>query len=90
MAYPVYLFKEYEDEEIVIYLFSIKLYNPTIENLDKFGRIQLNKKDKMISELLAITDEPSGLAQWIFNRAGLRISQCYREGNFPDIAEIIH
>ncbi|SFD72690.1 hypothetical protein SAMN05216378_1160 [Paenibacillus catalpae] len=46
MAYPVYLYKEYEDEETVIYKFSIKHYDSISDYLDKFVRIQLNKKKK--------------------------------------------
>ncbi|CAH1203864.1 hypothetical protein PAECIP111891_02452 [Paenibacillus allorhizoplanae] len=89
MAYPVYLYKEFEDEEIVIYKFSINHYDSIIDNLDKFGRIQLNKKTKMITELTTIADVPSGLAQWVFNRAGTRIALCFRDGAFPNITEII-
>ncbi|NDI37256.1 hypothetical protein [Chengkuizengella sediminis] len=84
MAYPVYLYKEFENEEVVIYKFCIehKDENP--------GRIELNKNTKMIQELTSISNVSDGLSQWVFNRAGLRISQCYREGTFPDKMEIIH
>lgn len=44
----------------------------------------------MISEFAAIVDIPSSLAQWVFNRAGMKIAQCFRDGTFPDMTEIIH
>ncbi|NBI29168.1 hypothetical protein [Chengkuizengella marina] len=84
MAYPVYLYKEFENEEFVIYRFFIKIKD------ENPGKIKLNKNTKMVEELKSISNVPKGPSQWVFNRAGLRISQCYREGTFPDKTEIIH
>ncbi|MEH7455623.1 hypothetical protein [Gottfriedia acidiceleris] len=84
MAYPVYMEKEFEDEESVIYWFCINT------NFENAGRIQLNKKTKIIKQLVELSNVEKSLSDWAFNRAGIKISQCYRENNFPKKLEIIH
>ncbi|OMF51011.1 hypothetical protein [Paenibacillus peoriae] len=72
----VLLFKEHEDENVVIYR-----YGP---NEHIMGKIQLNKETKLFSEIEPLPD-PSHSNKFYFDRAAQRMARCFvKEGGiFP-------
>lgn len=68
----VLLFKEYEDELIVIYRFG--------PNENIMGKIQLNKETRMFSELEPI-DNVNHSNQFYFDRAAQRLARCVIKEN---------
>jgi hypothetical protein len=79
MSWSTFLFKEFEDEETVIYKFGAKYEGEG----DKMGKIQLNKKTEIVTELTPYTGENGG-ANFRFNQAGYCIAKCYRENKYAD------
>jgi len=77
LAAYVLLLKEYEDEEKVIYSFG-----PNEVNM---GKIELNKRTRMFSELEAISDS-SIPSKFYFDRAAQKLAICLARGGgvFPD------
>ncbi|EGO62778.1 hypothetical protein [Acetonema longum] len=76
MASFVLLLKEHEDEEIVIYRFG--------PNEEQMGRIELNKKTNMFTELEPVSD-PNQSSKFYFDRAAQRLARCVVKegGTFP-------
>lgn len=79
MATFVLLLKEYEDEGRVIYKFG--------PNEEQMGRIELNKKTNMFSELEPVSDQIQS-SKFYFDRAAQRLARCVvkEKGVFPDKA----
>lgn len=77
MASFVLLLKEHEDEGVVIYKFG--------PNEQQMGRIELNKKTNMFSELEPVPDQNQS-PKFYFDRAAQRLARCVvKEGGvFPD------
>ncbi|MMZ47643.1 hypothetical protein D1872_92930 [compost metagenome] len=73
----VLLFKEYEDDTVVIYK-----YGP---NEHTMGKIQLNKDTKLFSEIEPLPDSNHS-NKFYFDRAAQRMARCFvKEGGiFPD------
>ena len=67
MASFVLLLKEYEDEEKVIYRFG--------PNEEQMGKIELNKKTNMFSEIEAVQDSTQS-SKFYFDRAAQRLARC--------------
>lgn len=79
MASFVLLLKEHEDEGVVIYKFG--------PNEQQMGRIELNKKTNMFSELEPVLEQNQS-SKFYFDRAAQRLARCVvKEGGvFPDKA----
>ncbi|MCV9948936.1 hypothetical protein [Paenibacillus sp. BT-177] len=73
----VLLFKEHEDETVVIYR-----YGP---NEHIMGKVQLNKETKLFSEIEPLSD-PSHSNKFYFDRAAQQMARCFvkENGIFPD------
>lgn len=76
MASFVLLIKDYEDDEVVIYRFG--------PNEKEMGKIKLNKKTNMFSELEAVSQK-ARTAKFYFDRAAQRLARCVMKENglFP-------
>lgn len=77
MASFVLLIKEFEDNDRVVYKFG--------PNEKVMGKIELNKKTKMFSELEPVQDSVQS-PQFYFDRAAQRLARCFIKegGKFPD------
>ncbi|MGG1644001.1 hypothetical protein ACIFQM_22550 [Paenibacillus sp. NRS-1782] len=77
MSAYVLLFKELEDENVVIYRFG--------PNEEKTGRIEFNKKTRMFNELESIPAIPESTANHYFTYAAKRLTSIIKKGeSFPD------
>lgn len=79
MAVCLLMTKEFEDEEIVIYQ-----YYPS-ESPDKIGKINYNKKNRMLYDLEQAPVDSKNMRKYYFNCACTRIARCLkRNEEFPD------
>jgi hypothetical protein len=77
MSAYVLLFKEREDENVVVYHFG--------PNKEKIGRIEFNKKTNMFRELEAVPHLSESGSNHYFTYAAKRLSSIIRKGeSFPD------
>ena len=73
MAFYIMLVKESEDEQGVIYNLG--------DDPEHFGKIHLDKSNGMIKEIKGIPNQHSDL---MLTRAGVKLRQHWKMGDFPD------
>ncbi|HFJ9404234.1 TPA: hypothetical protein ACGW3F_003339 [Bacillus paranthracis] len=79
MAVNLRMYKEFEDEEIVIYQ-----YYPS-ESPDKVGKMSLNKRERLFYDLEKVPVNSKAMRKYYFDCACIRIVRCIkRKEAFPD------
>jgi hypothetical protein len=73
MAFYVLILKKQEDESGVTYLFG--------PQEDSFGTLWLDKSNGEVKEL---KETPTQNSQAFFQRASVKVRQCWKKGEFPE------